>query len=69
MTDFVPQAKKLYRSRTDKKIAGVCGGLADFFGIDSSLVRLFFILLFLFGGSGFLVYVILWIIVPEQPIV
>ncbi len=68
MTDFVPKPAKLYRSRTDRKIAGVCGGLGEFFGIDSTFVRLFFILLFFLGGASVLAYVVLWLIVPEQPI-
>jgi phage shock protein PspC (stress-responsive transcriptional regulator) len=60
--------KKLYRSRTDRKIAGVCGGLAEYFNIDPTLIRLIFIFLLLPGGlPGFIPYVIMWIIVPEAP--
>ena len=44
--------KKLYRSRTDKKLAGVCGGVAKFFGIDSTIIRLIWVLAVLFAGSG-----------------
>jgi phage shock protein PspC (stress-responsive transcriptional regulator) len=47
-------------------IGGVCGGLAHYFAVDPSLIRLVFVLLFVFGGSGFLLYVILWIILPEE---
>jgi phage shock protein C len=47
-------------------MAGVCGGLADFFGLDSTLVRLVFVLLALFGGHGLLLYLILWMIMPLQ---
>jgi phage shock protein PspC (stress-responsive transcriptional regulator) len=47
-------------------IGGVCGGLGNYFGIDPSLVRLAFVLLFVFGGSGFLLYLILWIVLPEE---
>ena len=61
------QTHKLYRSQNDKMIAGVCGGLAEFFGLDVSLVRLLAILLALLGGHGVLVYLILWIIVPKAP--
>lgn len=57
--------KKLYRSQTDKKIAGVCGGVAEYFGIDSTLVRLGWILFTFAGGSGILAYVIAWIIMPD----
>jgi phage shock protein C len=58
---------KLYRSQDDKMIGGVCGGLAEHFKIDPSLVRLAFALLFFLGGHGLLVYLILWIIIPPVP--
>jgi len=58
--------KRLYRSRTDRMIGGVCGGLGTYFGVDPSLIRLAFVLLFVFGGSGFLLYLILWIVLPEE---
>lgn len=57
---------KLYRSTTDIVIAGVAAGIADFFEIDPLIVRILFILLFVFGGSGLVVYLILWIIVPKK---
>ena len=56
--------KQLKRSRNNKIIGGVCGGLADYFNADVSLVRLIAALLLIFGGSSFLVYIILWIAVP-----
>lgn len=60
--------KRLYRSREDRKIAGVCGGLAEYFNIDPVLIRVIAVLLLLPGGvPGFLPYVILWIIVPNNP--
>lgn len=59
--------KKLYRSRKDKLIGGVCGGLAEFFNLDPSWVRLFFILFFLLGGCSLLIYLIMWVIVPLAP--
>ena len=59
--------KKLYKSRTDKKIAGVCGGIAEYFGIDSTLVRLGLALFVLFGGSGLVLYIVAAIIMPEAP--
>lgn len=59
--------KKLYRSQTDKMIAGVCGGLAEYFSIDSTLVRILFLALLIFGGGGFLIYIIMWIVVPTKP--
>jgi phage shock protein C len=51
-------AKKLYRSTTNKKIAGVCGGIAEYFGIDPTLVRLLWIVFTLCGGAGILAYLI-----------
>jgi phage shock protein C len=59
--------KKLYRSRRERMIAGVCGGLAEHFGIDPTWVRLLFVLFFFIGGSALLIYVILWLIVPLAP--
>jgi phage shock protein C len=58
--------KKLYRSRKERMIAGVCGGLAEHFGIDPTWVRLIFILFFFAGGATFLLYLILWLIVPLE---
>jgi phage shock protein PspC (stress-responsive transcriptional regulator) len=58
--------KRLFRSRTDYLLGGVCGGLGQYVGIDSNLVRLFFILLFLASGSGVLVYLLLWVILPRE---
>lgn len=59
--------KRLYRSRRDGMIAGVCGGLAEYFDVDPSLVRLVFILTIFLGGAGLVVYLVAWIIVPENP--
>lgn len=59
-------ASRLYRSETNKVIAGVCGGLGDFFNVDPSLIRLIFVLIALFGGGGVLLYIILWLIIPTQ---
>ncbi len=62
------QPKRLYRSRTNRMIAGVCGGLAEFFMLDATLIRLFFVLGTLLGfGSLLIVYVAMWLIVPEEP--
>lgn len=60
------EKKKIYRSNDDLIIAGVCSGLADYFGIDSTLMRIIFILLFIGGGSGFLIYLILWLVIPKK---
>ena len=56
-----------YRSRSDRAIAGICGGLADFFGLDPSLIRIATLILILFGGLSLWVYIILWLIVPKAP--
>ena len=58
--------KKFYLSSTDKKIGGVCGGLAEYFGLDSLLVRLAFVALIIGWGSGLLLYIFLWILAPKQ---
>jgi phage shock protein C len=60
-------AKKFYRSRTDRMIAGICGGLAQHLDADPSLVRLIAVALVLAGGLSVWVYIAAWIIVPEQP--
>ena len=61
------KSKKLYRSRTDRIIAGVCGGLGEYFDTNSNIIRLIFILLVFFHGLGVILYVILLIIVPLKP--
>ncbi len=58
--------KRLYRSRKERMFAGVCGGVAEYFGIDPTLVRLFFVFAALFGGPGLLAYLIMMIVVPEE---
>jgi len=58
--------KRLYRSRNDRKIRGVCGGLANYFGIDPTLVRVIAVLLSIFSGPGIPAYVIMAIIVPLE---
>jgi phage shock protein C len=59
--------KKLTRSEKERILGGVCGGLAEYFGLDPTLVRLVFVLLALAGGAGILLYIILWIIMPRRP--
>lgn len=60
------ETKKLYRSSSDRVIGGVCAGLGNYFDIDPIVFRLIFILLAVFGGSGVIVYIIMWILIPEQ---
>ena len=61
------QTRKLYRSRTDRKLAGVCGGLAQYSNLDATLIRVLFIVLAVLGGSGLVLYLAMWIIVPNEP--
>jgi phage shock protein C len=58
--------KQLFRSRTNKKIAGVCGGIAEYFNIDPTVVRLIWVLFTLTYGIGFVAYIVAVIIIPEQ---
>src|SRR5467141_3418932 len=59
--------RKLMRSSTDKKIAGVCAGLADYFDLDPTIVRVVWLLAILFAGTGLVAYLILWIALPAGP--
>lgn len=61
--------KKLYKSEDDRKLCGVCGGLAEYFGIDSTIIRLIFILLTIFACSGLIIYIIAAIVIPREPLV
>ena len=58
--------KRLYKSRTNKKVAGVCGGIGEYFDIDPTLVRLGFVALSFMAGGGLLVYIIAAIIIPDK---
>ena len=58
--------KTLMRSKTDSKIAGICGGLGKYFDVDSNVWRILFVLLLLFGTMGFWFYLICWIILPVE---
>lgn len=58
--------KKLYLSDKDKKIAGVCGGIAEYLGVDSTIVRLVWVLLALAYGFGILAYLIAWLVIPKR---
>ncbi|HEV2069015.1 MAG TPA: PspC domain-containing protein [Acidimicrobiales bacterium] len=60
------KGKRLYRSRSRRFLAGVCGGLAEFFGLNATLVRIGFVFFGLFG-VGEVVYLLLWLIVPKEP--
>jgi len=61
------EPKRLFRSRTDSMLGGVCAGLAKYFTLDPTVVRLIFVLLFIMAGQGLLLYLILWLVVPLEP--
>lgn len=60
-------AKRLVRSRANRTVAGVCGGIAEYYGWDPTIVRVAWIVLTLLGGSGILLYLILWLVMPDAP--
>jgi phage shock protein C len=60
-------ANRLQRSRNERVIGGVCGGLAEYFNVDPVLVRVLFAVVTLMGGAGVLLYLILWVVVPLAP--
>ena len=62
------RTRRLYRSRTDRKLAGVCGGLAQYLNTDPTLIRVLFVVLALLGGPGLVIYLLMWILVPEEPL-
>lgn len=59
-------AKQLFRSKTNYKIAGVCGGLGEFFDIDPIFFRAIFLVSAFFGGLGIIIYIVLWLLMPES---
>ncbi len=60
--------KRLYRSASDKMLAGVCSGIARYFGVDPTLIRLAWVLFCCLGGSGLLAYIICAIVIPQEPV-
>jgi phage shock protein C len=59
--------KQLYRSTDNRWLAGVCGGLAKYFDIDPTLVRVIFVVLAFFGLGGAIIYILLWVLIPQKP--
>jgi phage shock protein C len=59
--------KQLYRSTDNRWLAGVCGGLAKYFHIDPTLVRVIFVVFALFGLGGVILYLLLWVLIPQKP--
>jgi len=60
------QDKRLYKSRTNKVIGGVCGGIGEYFGIDPTILRVIFVVLIFFHGAGLLIYLIAWLCMPKR---
>lgn len=58
--------KRLYKSSTDKKVCGVCGGIANYFDVDPTVIRLIWVIFTLAGGSGLIAYIITAIIMPDE---
>lgn len=58
--------KRLYKSSTDKKVCGVCGGIANYFDVDPTVIRLIWVIFTLVGGSGLIAYIIAAIIMPDK---
>ncbi len=63
------EPKRLYRSKTDRIIGGVCGGIGKYFELDPVLIRVLWAIAFFVGGAGLLAYILAWIIIPEEPVV
>ena len=59
--------KKLYRSRNDKKLGGVCAGIAKYLNMDVTVIRLLWVLVTLFAGAGLLAYIVCALVIPEEP--
>ena len=65
--DEAKDIKRVYRSKKSKMLAGVCGGIAEYFDVDPVLVRLLFVMLALMGFAGIILYLVAWLIIPESP--
>ena len=63
------ETKRLYRSTQNRMVAGVAGGLAEYFNVDPTLIRLLFVVMSLAGGPGLLLYIILWVVMKEDTFV
>ncbi len=66
--DSMSQLRKLYRSRSDEQISGVCAGLAQYLGVEAVWVRIAFVLLTLINGAGILLYIVLALVMPKEPL-
>jgi phage shock protein C len=61
-----PPVKRLYRSRKDRIVAGVCGGIGEYFAVDPNIIRIIWLLVGL-TGTGIIAYILAWVIIPEEP--
>lgn len=68
MASQMSPEKKFHRSNSQKMIAGVCGGLAEYFEMDVMIIRIIFVVAALFGSAGIWLYIILWILLKEEPV-
>jgi len=66
--NYIMNTKRLTRSTTDRKIAGVCGGLGEYFDVDPIIFRIAFLFAFFMGGSGFILYIVMILVVPQKQI-
>ena len=62
------EPKRLYRSRSKRMLGGVCGGLGEYLKIDPTVMRVIFVVLAFFYGASLLIYLIMWVLVPEEPL-
>ena len=62
------EIKRLYRSRTDRVLGGVCAGIGNYLNVDPVLIRVAWVVAFFAAGVGFLAYLIAWIMIPEEPV-
>ncbi len=60
------EVKRLFRSKANRKLGGVCGGIAEYFALDPTLIRVLWAVAILFGGAGLIAYIICWIMIPEK---
>ena len=65
--DETNEIRRVYRSRKNRMLGGVCGGIAEYFEIDPVLVRLLFVLLLFMGFVGIIIYLVAWLLIPENP--
>lgn len=59
--------KELHRSTKDRKLAGICGGIGEYFELDPTIIRVLFVVFSVFLGGGILAYIILWLVMPQEP--